>query len=502
MKSPHRPLNHRRQRGQTILWFLATAAACCCALALVYNVGQVANKKEATVNAADATALSGALVEARMLNFEAYTNRAMIANEVTIAQMVSLDSWVQYDDKFAQWIAIYSSFVPGLDEATAAVAGIADEVYSVIDGVVRVPIALAEASNELLWGARQVANSVAPIAAHEIATQIASANATTEMENFDAAQLLLQNSNLNQWNSFTSDYNDDQRANAKQVILNSRDQFSWVRGNGALIDDVVNPALEIFGITTEFFVGYPGVQKTSGTATLQGYDHWEAQDSLDPTFASTKYCKFLFISLPCGFNSPSVIPVSLPIAYGGADADADGTYGTDQCNYRPTTTNCTMAVNNASVIDWEGTNGKGIPNIIDLAQGLSTINPCSTNNASDGPSLSYVAAVQKAGAATQTTQLLNMNNVDEPGPQGSAQMTDQLQNDSLTSISAACTFFLRPDLSTKDISQGNLARADGVHEYASLYNPYWQSRLTQPDAESTTLLYALIGRPGLNLATP
>src|SRR4029077_1551528 len=46
--------DRRRQRGQTVLWFLATIAACCCVFALVYNVGQVTNHKEATVNAGDA----------------------------------------------------------------------------------------------------------------------------------------------------------------------------------------------------------------------------------------------------------------------------------------------------------------------------------------------------------------------------------------------------------------------------------------------------------------
>src|ERR1700751_2618308 len=91
------------QRGQTILWFLATTAACCAVFALVYNIGQVTSEKEKTINAADAAALSGALVEARALNFEAYVNRAMIANEVTIAQLLSAESFVNYDSTMAEY---------------------------------------------------------------------------------------------------------------------------------------------------------------------------------------------------------------------------------------------------------------------------------------------------------------------------------------------------------------------------------------------------------------
>jgi hypothetical protein len=198
-------------------------------------------------------------------------------------------------------------------------------------------------------------------------------------------------------------------------------------------------------------------------------------------------------------------PLDVPIGYGRADADANGKPGTNLCNIKPTTTNCTLALENADIIDWNGTepNNNGIPNIRDLRQGLTKTDPCSTNNGSDSASLSFITAVQKAGKATETTQRLGMNTVDVAGPQGSPQLSDELQNnDNLTSISAACTFFLRPDLNSKDKTQGSLARADGVHEYASLYNPYWQARLTKPDATYTTLLYALIGQPGLNVATP
>ncbi len=45
-------------------------------------------------NAADATAWSIATLEARALNYDAYTNRAIVANEVAIAQAISLISWM------------------------------------------------------------------------------------------------------------------------------------------------------------------------------------------------------------------------------------------------------------------------------------------------------------------------------------------------------------------------------------------------------------------------
>src|SRR5581483_2935531 len=127
--------------------------------------------------------------------------------------------------------------------------------------------------------------------------------------------------------------------------------------------------------------------------------------------------------------------------------------------------------------------------------------PCSQNNGSSSASLTYLAAVQKKGAATLTTQKMGIDSA-VPGPQGSPHRQDNLQNgDRLTGISAACVFFLRPDPNGNDKTLGNLARGDGIHEYASLYNPYWQARLTEPDVKWTTALYAQIGKPGLNLVT-
>jgi len=493
--------DRRRQDGQTVLWFLATVAACCCVFALVYNVGQVANHKEATINAADAAALSGAMVEARMLNFQAYTNRAMIANEVTIAQLVSLDSWVQYDNNMMQWIARYTALVPYLNSVTQTIANVSQQVAYGVDQMAHVLVPAVEAENTALWSVGQYACLFAVTAANDVASQIADANATTfgNPARYDEHPQLVAGAAafaLNQftWLKFTDYCGGDDRKNAKDVILNSRDPFSTHRGEGWLIK-ALNVGLEVVGLAATFGTAYTGLEKTSGTTTLQDYDHWAAQDSLDATVSTLQFCGII-LPIPCGYKT-RVIPFGPPIAYGRVDADSDGSVGGNLCNQN--TTNCQMAIDNAvNPISWGG-----IPKFRDIAQDLSKNDPCSVKNGSDSPSLSYIAAVQKSGKATLTTQRIGIGTVDVSGPQGSpgsSRSNDQLQNgDNLTAISAACTFFLRPDLNKDDKTQGLLARQDGVHEYASLYNPYWQARLTKPDTTWTTLVYGFIGHPGLNL---
>ncbi len=507
-----------RQRGQAILWFLATTAACCAVLALVYNMGQVTNEKEKTINASDAAALSGALVEARMLNFIAYTNRAIIADEVTIAQLVSLDSWVRYLSQLSQNVATYTSWIPYVNDVTQTISDVMQQgAQTAADDAAQVGVPVIDGFiNYALIPAEQVANAVGPLAAKDIASQIAQANkttfATTFGNHFDTTPQLISPFDqvlfgLNEaaWLDFVktycrsnssmlnckSDSSTDDRGNAAQVILASRDQFSTHRDEGALFDSI-NLALggPIFGVT--------GFDKTSGDTLLPNYDRWEAQDSLDLWVG----VQVLGVTIYRAYISP-------PLGYGRVDADKDGSTGDDwdwlatfdssksHCPW-PGTPNCELAYqNDAPVKNWSG-----IPEILDLATPGSSAN--------QDPTLNFVAAVQKPAGATLTTQRLGngMNNVQVPGPQGSPDLKDNLlgSKDELASISAARVFFARPDWNTKDITEGNLPRADHVHEYASLYNPYWQARLTDPDSVKTlgvsvkSLLYAALGNPGLNCA--
>lgn len=59
----------------------------------MYTMGQQSISKMKLQNTADAAAYSAVLAEARDYNFAAYTNRAIIANQVAVAQVVGLTSW-------------------------------------------------------------------------------------------------------------------------------------------------------------------------------------------------------------------------------------------------------------------------------------------------------------------------------------------------------------------------------------------------------------------------
>ena len=95
------------QRGQTMIFVVLFLAAVCLSLVFLYKAGKVTSEKMQVQNAADAAAYSVSVVEARDLNFMAYTNRAMVANEVAIGQLVGMASWATHWTSFESYLMAY-----------------------------------------------------------------------------------------------------------------------------------------------------------------------------------------------------------------------------------------------------------------------------------------------------------------------------------------------------------------------------------------------------------
>src|SRR5882672_9426329 len=86
----------RPAKGQALVMGLVVLFMGAIMLFYLFSTGQVSADKQRVTNAADAAAYSAALWRARVLNYDAYSNRAMIANEVAIAQTLTLTSETQY----------------------------------------------------------------------------------------------------------------------------------------------------------------------------------------------------------------------------------------------------------------------------------------------------------------------------------------------------------------------------------------------------------------------
>ncbi|HEY3486548.1 MAG TPA: pilus assembly protein TadG-related protein [Gammaproteobacteria bacterium] len=112
-----------QQRGQAIVFMLLSAGIVVLLGLLLLNTGILTSEKMQLQNAADAAVYSVSTVEARDLNFTAYTNRAMIANEVAIGQLVGLMSWAAHFSTVGPFMNLY--FNPILSALEAGTLGIA-----------------------------------------------------------------------------------------------------------------------------------------------------------------------------------------------------------------------------------------------------------------------------------------------------------------------------------------------------------------------------------------
>jgi Putative Flp pilus-assembly TadE/G-like len=468
-----KPIAPTRQLGQTLLWFLATLAACCALLMIVYNVGQLSTEKEKTVNAADAVAMSGAVVQARGMNLLAYTNRSIVANEVTIAQLASLDSWIKYNAQFADSLHEALQGFPVVDYFTAALKALMDGLHALVYGIANGGTSVLDLAVQILENVQRPAIlALVPWAAKDAAEEAAKGNNVQMNDNLAFTQLAFWDNFYNYWipavdnNNFfhnskkdSGPNNQDERGPLAFVIQNSRDQFSSNRNAGAFIDGL-NDLLSYSPVSVQF-------NKSSGSAELVDFDHWESQDSIEASFDL------------CFFGA-CVSLFSGPLSWGRANVNQNNDTGNDW------------------VAEGRCKNGAGVGSACDFAYSVSFPSPPDQISGFTGvpdlldvkdrsKDLRYYVSVKKAGDATMTTQRLNMDTTDVGGPPGSPKVTDNLNNDEIPAIAAARIFFSRPkrdpNADPTAITAQNLTREDNVKELASLYNPYWQARLHTPNCK-------------------
>ena len=110
---------------------------------IVYNTGVVATDKMRLANGADAAAYSGALWQARALNYQAYANRAMVANQVAIGQAVSIQSWMTYAAVTSENLATALRPVPVLNIVTGGIQSAANVAERVVSAGARTMLSLS-----------------------------------------------------------------------------------------------------------------------------------------------------------------------------------------------------------------------------------------------------------------------------------------------------------------------------------------------------------------------
>jgi hypothetical protein len=472
---PHTVASLRRQRGQALMFGIFLLLAGMAGLFFLFNTGQVVAEKTRLVTTADAVAHGAGVMQARALNFDAYGNRALVANEVLVAQMVSLSSWSQYAQTHAENLSWqfpecgdpegygalfgaafrYGPLYALLCYATVQYAGeyiaqIAEQVPPVAEAVV----AAVEINKAAIMAAQ--AHLHAPgrfqAARGKVMQEIADANYAGDGVVTASAQL-----EGDGWPGFTHHYRGDERGRIAGVSRAAANSDAFVRQRSWTATAVLPPFWEW---TCAVARRKNSVKRRGGTE-LVNYDEWKAEDT-ESYWEVHNVGRFF---PRCGKDEQ-------PIAYGEQQAhpdDADQDESGAALGGSPATN--PDAHGYASSDQWS--NYTGLPSFYDLSA-------AQLEAGAPGPTLSLRVKLTRARDQLATPEGRSaIRQADDPAAarRNVAAYLSDLSDGEMRASAAVEVWFSRPPGSTENgwgIAQGKPV------ELPSLFNPYWQVRQVDP----------------------
>lgn len=440
----------RLQSGQALIYGLFVLVGGLASLFFLFNTGQLTREKTKLVNTSDAVAYSAGVMHARALNFEAYTNRAMVANTVAIAQLVSLSSWVKYTDnlatyggyaaddpsKFAWFYPSYlaASYSGSYLQQDLNDSGSLSRLASASDDIIRNVLMTAQRAVHLgLFTARQ-----------QVMDQVAQANYLNDGTVVVEPAV----STLNAYGSFVSRYSGDERTRFAEVAKSSldRDPFitkrSWGPIPGLYADCPSAPA--------------PDWLDRRGGTELIGFDQWQAVDTLSA-----------HIWVPYSWWDVNCLAVAEePAGWGQVVAADNQTLDVNPLHYDMSLIYNFGATAGAMVTS-DSWGYSGLPNFYDLSDDARAL---------ADPRLKF--AIRLSRDKTQTVSSEGRSLIPTT-PRLNAYKAQPAGGSEFVAVSASEVFFQRDG----DIKANSYGQSLGTpREIGSLFNPYWQVHLIQSDA--------------------
>lgn len=478
-----------RQRGQALAFIGVTTVVVLLGLLLLYNVAQLTTQKMKLQNTADAAAYSGALTEARDYNFTAYANRAMIANQVAVAQIVGLRSWARNLDSvyksgpfnwvpqtFASLSALSAMWTSVWNVVKAAAGGIESVMNAIAGPMVTVLDLLIDA---LYYGS--TAYHIAMIlTVPETIVEVIEKNDPDASLSTSLTQIGFAAKHALDVYNFTSDYdptksgNDDNKSGSSKdrqanVIFNSQDGFYNFRSYPWPLPILIDPTKAIPGnFGTMFMIMYHSggteLKNKSGT-------YMKSWTGADATGLFTILMVWIFVPFPV----PIPIPIPTPQGYGAALAGSNNDLqpGTGNFNHNFAQAYGSTFVNPLTMVPGWINVGNGTGATLNSNGGLKKYWDVSNrdqasataNQNTSGPELLIEVEKPMSTIAISSSPSMNIGG----GDTGQLWLADGTQDNKIKALSKAQSYFSRPPKL--------FPRGDGKTEYGSLYSPYWQARL-------------------------
>lgn len=430
-------LQHRA-RGSVLVLCLLLASVGSAGLLFLFDIGQTVGAKSRLVDAADSAAWSAATWRARVLNYTAYSNRAIIAQEVAVAQAITLESWARYFETFAESIDELASVYPPARAVTYYVAQgayysrIATQWAAFAETMAR-DMPYLGYKTLLAQSQRVMHYSAGTFGAAAVANEVAK---TTDQRFFAFAL-----PDAQAWNRFARRYeSDDDRQRLKALVMRSLDEFTRGPRDGDLIIKALGACIGL------------GYRKRGGTTMSPDLERWEAADTGSLHAPSLS-------GLFGGCGSQEIYKMG----WGAAQVSAVGQRNEILADPGGVSLN-PKALNEAEQAlgdtDRPTHFGTGIARVFDL---------------------DYERLQNKSFPTSRIAVLARLPWRDirlaRTVPAGLDRLAGQspAAEQSVRALAAAEVYFRRPP------------GPDTRLEYASLYNPYWQVRLVAPNAVERAL---------------
>lgn len=475
----------KRQEGQALVLALVCMLVFVVGVLVLFNTGQVVNKKVQLNNTADAAAYSAAVQQARAYNLIAYLNRAQVANEVAVAQMVSMHSWMNYiisgTDNFADaanevgvildLTGVGAEVGVALNEMAAELQEIKQgmqQLRNVMKGTFSAAIAVLSGANVLYADASRAVGEAQILDIPSVVNTVIKKNTvgaagTTDKEaSLSPKSLVLLESQL-----FT--------ANRKYLKLYQIPRSASPSSNPRHTTDADRYANVVMEARDGFSAKRNGdllfIHKRGGT-DLVSYNRWVALDSLHAKLGSGI---FTLIDVPLAWGGAAAVRGTSGAAFANL-ADKDRGWNSPYDNDRgfkqayagggdnhKAGKNARRHPAEPSNNDAILTGYQGLQSYEDIAANRAVVPYDESGKQDVGPIFSVL--VEQKMSDVRTT-----SHIDGMGGPPDLKVPDKAQHDKMTALATAQVYFDRP----RTLFPRN---ADKRRELGNLFSPYWQARL-------------------------
>ncbi|MDO4904527.1 MAG: hypothetical protein Q4A16_03090 [Lautropia sp.] len=417
-----------RQAGQALVLGMFLLVVVALLTFFQFSTGQVSATRLKLINATDAAAYSVGLWQARAMNYYAYSNRAIVANEVAIAQAVTMVSYSRFIHGAIERIHKVAQF-SSLRAITGTLETLAESASLITRYAAQIEVAGRSIYNQALAGSQEVIFwMTGGLMPSSVANEVV-AESDPGFRAFTVPARVLDNVKP------TKRHTEEDRARLRDMVMRSLDGFTDSRsaGLGGLI---CMPGLERRG-QTELILDH-----------RNGLDRWQAYDTIS-LHRPRKWCRSSREALPLGWSgAEAAISDQAKRTLDRIDGSA-GIHGdklTNRNAYR-------RAARDQDF--WSARVYLGLPGVRDLDYDSPALK---ANPRFPTIRVGVVARVMNRNAiGTAEARQLGAGRVQpRDGFSGKYPML---------ALSAAEVYFRRPP------------SADRRIEYASLYSPYWQVRL-------------------------